>query len=286
MSDAAVSVLRMTHDKPHGVRQNEEGTARSGVVKKRKRKRGGVLKKAFTSVRQEKKLLRENMCIRASWLVLCSKYLMSWCQEDPTLYQECFSLSDAVKIIQMHHQQYQCTTIQISQVKEILSGSPLRNIGKGSCIFVAASKTIDGGGWVLETKDQGGKKLPPKSSVLASYLPLDEDMQEAKAMFCNAVIGFMVMPTLYMSKEATPSEFVADVARDDRVILEGHLVRFDPPFSYPESNSVKMDGGSGGYFRMLLGDEKSKRYKGIRKLVAKHADYIKRQHLLYKESSS
>ena len=269
MSDA--EGVRTTRNEPNGGRQH-----------KRKTKRGGVVKKFFRSPKKEHKLLVENMCVRSSWLVQCSKFLMSCCQVDSHLYQECYTLFDAVRIIQIHHPDYQCTTLQCKQVKGILSESPLRNIGQGSCIFVAASKTPDGGGWVLESKGKNGRVTPPKSRVLASYLPLEEDMDEAAALFSNAVVGFMIMPTLYMSKEATPSEFATEIASDDRVILEGHLVRFDTPFSYPDSNSVKMDGGQGGYFRMLLGDKKAPRYKGIRKLVAKHGDYIDSRHQVYK----
>ena len=249
--------------------------------KKRKRKR----KKKPLSFEQTKKLIVSNYTIRSSWLVQVSKLNMSFPQKNTNLYQECVSLDTCVKILQMCHPVLQGTLVKQKAVLEILSGNPLENLGDGNCIFVTASATSDGGNWVLPYVDKKSKSLvEPKSYVLMSNCPSDEHVLDYKKLYSNSVVGFMLNPTLFMSKEATQTEFVVEVGRDDRVIIEGELIRFKTPFTYENSSSVKLDGGQGGFFRMLLGTHKSKRYKGLSVLIGEHADYIKDQHNRFKQT--
>ena len=210
----------------------------------------------------------ENTCVRASWLVQCAKWALSLSSENPSLYQEAYTLMDAVHFLQMHHDVHRGLFVAQANVPKILGGAPLRNVGKGRCVFVCASSTKDGGGWVLPWVDKKGQSREPKSPLLASYLPAVEDTGEAKDYFANCIIGFMLNPTLYMSREATQTDFVREVCSAERVILEGKLIRFAEPFTYPGACSVKLDGGQGGYFRIHL-EEGTVRYSGLNDRVGR-----------------
>ena len=257
---------------------------------------------------KQTRLIEMNYTIRASYMVQACKYNTSLGQENPNLYQECYTLVDTAHILQIHHPDpaIQGCRVPAKNIPGILSSSPLEEIGKGACIFVAASGTEDAAGWVVpkrapERKEKekvpaqerempaqelrNNKKknlvyLPPKSMFLASHLPTD--FAAAKVAFKDSIVGFMLRPKLYMSTEATQTAFAREVASVERVILEGELVRFPQP--YKLDCPVRMDGGLGGYFRMLFGSRKSKRYQGVLRCVSQQADYIDRNHREYKTS--
>ena len=209
--------------------------------------------------------------MRTSWLVQACKLHALALQVDPNWYQECYSLAEAARIIQMHSPECD-SRVPACKVRKWLV-EPLTNIGDGSCIFVGTSGAKDTGNWVTEGWDDKRKRIiPTKSPFLAGLVPLEEDMKEVAASYSDAVIGFMLRPRLVMSQDAVQTDFVKDVASGDRVVLEGRLFPFSKPVKLDQC--VRLAGGMGSYFAFEV-KHKSKRFNDLLRGLVEFADELR-----------